>query len=69
MKFRIYRYNPETDVQPTMQDYELDIEAGDKMLLDALILIKELDDRRAVDGARMDLMEQAVCGEVQCTQH
>src|SRR3990167_7964236 len=44
MKFRIYRYNPETDAQPAMRDYELDIEAGDKMLLDAILLIKEQDD-------------------------
>ena len=25
MKFRIYRYNPDTDTAPYMQDYELDI--------------------------------------------
>jgi succinate dehydrogenase / fumarate reductase iron-sulfur subunit len=34
MKFKIYRYNPDTDAAPYMQDYDLDIEAGDKMLLD-----------------------------------
>ncbi len=44
MKFSIYRYNPETDTKPRMQDYELDIPAGsDMMLLDALLLLKEKD--------------------------
>jgi len=42
MRFSIYRYNPESDQSPTMQDFELDIPAGsDMMLLDALILLKE----------------------------
>ncbi len=44
MKFSIYRYNPETDNAPRMQDYDLDIPAGsDMMLLDALLLLKEQD--------------------------
>ena len=44
MKFSIYRYNPETDSRPTMQDYELDIpEGSDMMLLEALVLLKEKD--------------------------
>jgi succinate dehydrogenase / fumarate reductase iron-sulfur subunit len=44
MKFSIYRYNPETDKKPYMQDYDLSIDAGsDMMLLDALILLKEKD--------------------------
>ncbi len=42
MLFSIYRYNPETDKKPRMQDYELNIEEGsDIMLLDALIALKE----------------------------
>ncbi len=45
MKFKIYRYNPEVDAKPYMQDYELeDIEPG-MMLLAALLRIKdELDE-------------------------
>lgn len=43
MRFRIYRYNPETDTQPTMQDYQLQEVSSDMMLLDALLLIKEQD--------------------------
>ena len=42
MRFSIYRYNPETDSKPVMEDYELEIPTGsDMMLLEALILIKE----------------------------
>jgi len=29
MKFRIYRYNPDADAAPYMQDYDLSFEAGD----------------------------------------
>ncbi|HED35662.1 MAG TPA: succinate dehydrogenase iron-sulfur subunit [Gammaproteobacteria bacterium] len=43
MRFRIYRYNPETDQQPYMQDYQLDNVTSEMMLLDALLLIKEQD--------------------------
>lgn len=43
--FSIYRYNPESDSKPYMQDYKLEIAAGkDMMLLDALILLKEQDE-------------------------
>ncbi|MGL4859468.1 MAG: succinate dehydrogenase iron-sulfur subunit [Enterobacteriaceae bacterium] len=44
IEFSIYRYNPDTDITPRMQDYTLDIgEQQDMMLLDALILLKEED--------------------------
>ncbi len=43
MRFRIYRYNPETDKKPYMQDYQLDNVTSDMMLLDALLLLKEQD--------------------------
>jgi len=43
MRFKIYRYNPETDKKPYTQEYVLDdIEPG-MMLLDALKIIKEQD--------------------------
>ena len=58
MKFRIYRYNPETDTQPVMRDYELDIEAGDMMLLDAILLIKEQDDSLSLRKS----CREGVCG-------
>jgi succinate dehydrogenase / fumarate reductase iron-sulfur subunit len=44
MKFSIYRYNPETDSKPRMQDYELPDDCGAIMLLDALLLLKQQDD-------------------------
>jgi len=44
MKFSIYRYNPETDSKPRMQDFELPDDCGAIMLLDALLLLKQQDD-------------------------
>ncbi|MEW5943400.1 MAG: succinate dehydrogenase iron-sulfur subunit [Pseudomonadota bacterium] len=58
MHFRIYRYNPETDDQPYMQDVELDIEPGDKMLLDAILLIKAQDETLSVRRS----CREGVCG-------
>ncbi len=58
MKFKIYRYNPETDEQPHMRNYELDIEAGDMMLLDAILLIKEQDDSLSLRKS----CREGVCG-------
>lgn len=44
LEFSIYRYNPETDKAPRMQDYQLEAKEGhDMMLLDALLLLKEQD--------------------------
>ncbi|MFZ2314865.1 MAG: succinate dehydrogenase iron-sulfur subunit [Gammaproteobacteria bacterium] len=41
MRFSIYRFNPETDKKPYMQDFDLDIkEHGCIMVLDALLTIK-----------------------------
>ena len=62
MRFRIYRYNPEADAQPYMQDYELDIDMDSatqgKMLLDALLRIKELDDSLSLRKS----CREGVCG-------
>ena len=44
MKFKIYRFNPENDTKPYVQDYELnDVEPG-TMLLAALLRIKDEQD-------------------------
>ena len=44
LKFSIYRYNPDVDKKPRMQDYELEVEEGrDMMVLDALLALKEQD--------------------------
>ncbi len=58
MRFSIYRFNPETDAKPYMQDYELDLEAEGKMLLDAILLIKEQDETLAVRRS----CREGVCG-------
>jgi succinate dehydrogenase / fumarate reductase iron-sulfur subunit len=46
MKFSIYRYNPEQDTAPYMQDLVLDDSQirPDMMLLDALLLLKVQDE-------------------------
>ncbi len=45
MRFSIYRYNPETDKKPYMQEFDLDVEQHNcQMVLDALITIKNLMD-------------------------
>lgn len=44
MKFTIYRFNPETDKEPYMQDFELDpSKIKGKMILHALEALKEQD--------------------------
>ena len=44
VKFSIYRYDPDKDARPYMQDLEVELEATDKMLLDALMRIKQVGD-------------------------
>ncbi len=43
MKLSIYRFNPDTDKKPYMQDYEVELQEGDHMLLDALLRVKHQD--------------------------
>jgi succinate dehydrogenase / fumarate reductase iron-sulfur subunit len=60
MKFSIYRYNPETDARPRMQDYELDEKdvAPGMMLLAALLKIKEQDESLSFRRS----CQEGVCG-------
>ena len=58
MKFSIYRYNPETDAKPYMQDYDIVLEPTDKMLLDALVRIKSIDDTLSLRRS----CREGVCG-------
>ena len=44
LKVSIYRYNPETDREPYMKDYQIDTQGRDLMVLDVLNLVKEQDD-------------------------
>jgi succinate dehydrogenase / fumarate reductase, iron-sulfur subunit len=58
MKFRIYRYDPETDAKPYMKDYDIAMEPTDRMLLDALIRIKSVDDSLSLRRS----CREGVCG-------
>ena len=58
MKFNIYRYNPETDKKPYVQDYELDNVEPGTMLLAALLRIKDEQDQT--------LSFRRSCGEGVC---
>ncbi len=44
MRFRIYRFDPGQDSRPRFQDYSLELRSTDRMLLDALVRLKEQDD-------------------------
>ena len=44
MKLSIYRYDPDKDEKPYMQDYEVKLDSADRMLLDALVKAKVQDD-------------------------
>ena len=44
MQVSIYRYNPDVDSDPYMQDFSIEIPGGrDLMVLDVLELLKEKD--------------------------
>lgn len=59
LEFSVYRYNPEVDNVPRMQDYTLEAEEGrDMMLLDALIKLKEQDPTLAFRRS----CREGVCG-------
>lgn len=59
MKVSVYRYNPETDLKPHMQDFEVTIPDGkDIMVLDVLALVKEQDDSVAYRRS----CREGVCG-------
>ncbi|HEC13903.1 MAG TPA: succinate dehydrogenase iron-sulfur subunit [Acidiferrobacteraceae bacterium] len=59
MKLKIYRYNPDTDKKPYMEDFEIDpgLDSGSGMLLDVLIALKAQDD---------SLSFRRSCGEGVC---
>ena len=58
MKFRIYRYDPDRDSKPYMKDYDVELQSSDRMLLDALIRIKSLDDTLSLRRS----CREGVCG-------
>jgi len=58
MRFRIYRYDPDKDDAPYMKDYDIQLEPTDRMLLDALIRIKVIDDSLSLRKS----CREGVCG-------
>ena len=58
MKFSIYRFDPDKDEKPYMQDYDVVLEPADRMLLDALIRIKTVDDSLSLRRS----CREGVCG-------
>ncbi len=42
--FEVYRYDPEKDAAPYMQTYTLELDGSERMLLDALIRLKQQDE-------------------------
>ncbi len=58
MHLRIFRYDPEKDAKPYMQDYHVELQGADRMLLDVLIRIKGIDDTLALRRS----CREGVCG-------
>ena len=58
MKLSIYRYDPDRDEKPRMQDYEVELEQSDRMLLDDLVKVKIQDDTLAFRRS----CREGVCG-------
>ena len=58
MRFRVFRYDPDKDDKPYMKDYDVRLDAHDRMLLDALVRIKEQDDSLSLRRS----CREGVCG-------
>jgi succinate dehydrogenase / fumarate reductase iron-sulfur subunit len=58
MRVSIYRYDPDRDAKPYMKDYDVPIDAADRMLLDVLVKVKAMDDSFAFRRS----CREGVCG-------
>ncbi|GAB3344561.1 succinate dehydrogenase iron-sulfur subunit [Chromohalobacter beijerinckii] len=58
LQISIYRYNPETDSVPYMQEFQLDTQGRDIMVLNALEMIKQQDSSMAYRRS----CREGVCG-------
>lgn len=58
MKFSIYRFDPDADSKPRMQDYDVVLRPSVHMLLDAILQIKEEDDSLTIRKS----CREGVCG-------
>ena len=58
MKFRVERFNPDTDAKPYFKEYDVDLKPADRMLLDALVRIKMMDDTLSIRRS----CREGICG-------
>jgi succinate dehydrogenase / fumarate reductase, iron-sulfur subunit len=58
VKFKIFRYDPDKDEKPYMKDYDVRLDPHDRMLLDALVRVKEQDDSLSLRRS----CREGVCG-------
>ncbi|OQY74359.1 MAG: succinate dehydrogenase iron-sulfur subunit [Rhodocyclaceae bacterium UTPRO2] len=58
MQFKIYRYDPDKDDKPYMQDISVEVDATDRKLLDAMVKLKAKDDSLAFRRS----CREGVCG-------
>ncbi len=58
LQVSVYRYNPDTDSEPFMKDYQIDTGGKDLMVLDVLALVKEKDATMAYRRS----CREGVCG-------
>ena len=56
--FEVYRYDPDKDAAPRMQTYEVELDGHERMLLDALVKLKKLDESIAFRRS----CREGVCG-------
>src|SRR5512143_3399704 len=56
--FQIYRYDPDKDAKPYMQTIEVELDGSERMLLDALLKLKAMDDSIAFRRS----CREGVCG-------
>ena len=58
MLFRIFRFDPDKDSKPYMKEYDVELQPTDRMLLDALVRIKAMDDSLSLRRS----CREGVCG-------
>ncbi|MCP1364472.1 2Fe-2S iron-sulfur cluster-binding protein, partial [Halomonas sp. BBD48] len=58
LQVSVYRYNPETDSAPYMQEFQVDTQGRDLMVLNILELIKQQDSSMAYRRS----CREGVCG-------
>ncbi|MEO8386613.1 MAG: succinate dehydrogenase iron-sulfur subunit [Betaproteobacteria bacterium] len=58
MKFIIERFDPDQDQKPYFKEYDIQLQPSDRMLLDALVRIKSIDDTLALRRS----CREGICG-------